>query len=209
MAPLEIKGSQRNWRRFVELGVTSIILGGIALSTILSSSAVSTALIGWLLVLSGIAETVHAFRIHRPDGFLFHLIPGVAAVPVGLLAAAQPAAGAITWTLVFATFFTVVGLFRTISAFYLKFPNWGWTVFDGVVMLVLGTVMWAAWVWLLPRFLSFAVGVSLILRGWASITFAQGLRRLNRQRREERRHEPERKPAKGFVPKAELKQFSK
>jgi uncharacterized membrane protein HdeD (DUF308 family) len=200
MSVLEIKGSRRNWRRSVGLGVASIILGGIALSTILSSSAVSTVLIGWLLVLSGIAETVHAFRIRRSDGFLFHLIPGLAAVPFGLLTATHPAAGAVTWMLLFATFFTVVGLFRAISAFYLKFSNWGWTVFDGVVMLVLGSVMWAAWVWLLPWFLGFAVGVSLILCGWSSIMFALGLRRANRQRREYRRHEPQRKPTKGFAP---------
>jgi uncharacterized membrane protein HdeD (DUF308 family) len=200
MSVLEIKGSRRNWRRPVGLGVASIILGGVALSTILSSSSVSTVLMGWLLVLSGIAETVHAFRIRRSDGFLFHLIPGLAAVPIGLLAATHPAADAVTWILLFATFFTVVGLFRAISAFYLKFSNWGWTVFDGVVMLVLGSVMWAAWVWLLPWFLGFAIGLSLILRGWSSIMFAQGLRRANRQRREYGRHEPQRKPTKGFAP---------
>jgi uncharacterized membrane protein HdeD (DUF308 family) len=124
----------------------------------------------------------------------------LAAVPIGLLAATHPAADAATWMLLFATFFTVVGLFRAISAFYLKFSNWGWTVFDGVVMLVLGSVMWAAWVWLLPWFLGFAIGLSLILRGWSSIMFAQGLRRANRQRREYGRHEPQRKPTKGFAP---------
>src|SRR6267154_2986713 len=182
MAVLDIEGSGRRWRLSRQLGIAFIVLGIAALSTILSSIAGPVPLIGWLLVLSGIVEVLYAIRIRRSDGFLFHLIPGVAALPIALLPATHPAAGAVTWMLVFASVFTVIGLFRAISAFSLKFPNWGWTAFDGIMTVILGSVMWAAWVWLIPWFLGFAAGISLILRGWSSIMFAQGLRRLNRQR---------------------------
>jgi uncharacterized membrane protein HdeD (DUF308 family) len=89
--------------------------------------------------------------------------------------------------LLFASFFTIIGLFRVISAFWLKFPNWRWTVFEGIVTLVLGTVMWAAWVWLISWFFGFAVGISLILRGWSSIMLALGLRRRGMQRKKQLR----------------------
>ena len=55
-------------------------------------------------------------------------------------------------------------------------------VFEGIVTLVLGSVMWTAWIWLIPWFLGFAVGLSLILRGWSLVMLAQGLRRRNLQR---------------------------
>ncbi len=194
MEVLEIEGPRRKWRRSAQLGIVLIVLGTIALGTILSASAFTVALIGWLLVLTGVAEAVYAFRTRRSDGFLFHLVPGIAAVPIGLLTATHPAAGEVTWMLLFASFFTIVGLFRTISAFWLKFPNWGWTMLEGLVTLIIGSVMWAAWVWVVPWFFGFAVGLSLILRGWSSIMFALGLRRLSRQRRgEAREHEPQRK----------------
>ncbi|MCU1304594.1 MAG: hypothetical protein JWQ87_4878 [Candidatus Sulfotelmatobacter sp.] len=201
MAVLDIEGSGRRWRLSWQLGTTLIIFGIAALGTILSSNLGPLPLLGWLLVFSGIVEVLHAVRIRRSDGFLFHLIPGVAALPIGLLTATHPAAGAVTWMLVFASVFTVIGLFRAISAFSLKFPNWGWTAFDGIVTVILGSVMWAAWVWLIPWFLGLAAGISLILRGWSSIMFAQGLRRLNRQRSgEDRGPESRRRQTKGFAP---------
>lgn len=192
MAVLELEGSRRSWKRAAQLGTVLIILGIVTLSAILNSRAVPVELVGWLLVLSGMAEAVHACRVRRSDAFLFHLVPGVAAVPIGLLTATHPGARAITWMLMFASFFTVIGLFRAIAAYWLKFPNWGWTVLEAMATLALGSVMWAAWVWLIPWFLSFAAGLSMILRGGSSLMLAQGLRRLNRQRRgESRRHEEE------------------
>jgi uncharacterized membrane protein HdeD (DUF308 family) len=201
MAVPEVEGSRRNWTRSAQLGVALIIFGGIALVTILDISTAPVALIGWLIVLAGIAEAIHAFRLRRPEGFLFHLIPGIAGVPIGLLIASHPAARAVTWMLLFASFFTVIGLFRAIAAYWLRFPNWGWTVFEGIVTLALGSVMWTAWIWLVPWFLGFAVGLSLILRGWSSVMLALGLRRLNKRRREEHgRHESRRERASSFVP---------
>jgi uncharacterized membrane protein HdeD (DUF308 family) len=187
MAVPEIEGPRRNWGRAAQLGLCLILFGGVALSTLILGTAVPVALIGWALVLSGVAEGIHAFRVRRSDEFLLHLIPAIAGAPIGLLIAAHPAAGAVTWMLLFASFFTIIGLFRVISAFWLKFPNWCWTVFEGIVTLLLGTVMWAAWVWLIPWFFGVAVGISLILRGWSSIMLALGLRRRGMQRKTELR----------------------
>jgi hypothetical protein len=47
-------------------------------------------------------------------------------------------AGALAWTLLFASFLTVIEGFRLIAAISLKFPHWGWAVFDGVVTWDLG-----------------------------------------------------------------------
>jgi uncharacterized membrane protein HdeD (DUF308 family) len=182
MAAFRFEGSRRNWRRVKQLGIVLILIGIAALSTGLNPISTPVALIGWLLVLAGIAEVVHAFRTRRSDGFLFHLISGLAGLPIGLLTVTHPGAGAVLWMLLMASFFTVIGLFRAMSAFWLKFPNWGWMVFEGIVTLVLGSVMWTAWIWLIPWFLGFAVGLSLILRGWSFVMLAQGLRRRNMQR---------------------------
>ena len=185
MAVSGIEGPRRNWGRALQLGLSLVTLGGAALSTLTLGTAVPVALIGWLIVITGIAEGMHAFRIRRSDGFLSHLIPAIAGIPIGLLIAAHPAADEVTWMLLFASFFTIIGLFRVISAFWLKFPNWPWTAFEGIVTFLLGTVMWAAWVWLIPWFFGVAVGISLILRGWSSIMLALGLRRRGMQRKKQ------------------------
>ncbi len=59
-----------------------------------------------------------------------------------------------------------------------KFPGWSWGVFDGVVTLVLGILLWAEWPWSGLWFLGLAVGVSLVLRGWSYVTFALVLRKV-------------------------------
>ena len=107
-----------------------------------------------------------------------HLIGGVLGVLVGLLIVTHPVAGALAWTLLFASFFTVIGMFRLITAIRLKFPNWGWAVFDGVVTLLLGILRWVDWPWSGFWYLGLAVGVSLILRGWSYVMFAMAVHSL-------------------------------
>jgi uncharacterized membrane protein HdeD (DUF308 family) len=80
------------------------------------------------------------------------------------------------WTLMFASFLIVVGLFRIMAAARLKFGRWVWAVADGTISLVFGILVWARSPWLGFRYLGIAVGVSLILRGWSSLVFALGAR---------------------------------
>jgi uncharacterized membrane protein HdeD (DUF308 family) len=123
-------------------------------------------------VFSGVLEMIHAFRVRRWGGLFLHLIGGVLGILVGLLVVTHPVAGAAAWTLLFASFCTAIGVFRLIAAISLKFPNWGWAVFDGIVTLALGILLWAQWPWSGIWFLGLAVGVSLILRGWSYVMFA-------------------------------------
>lgn len=200
MAVPPLKDSHRSWKRSSQLGIALLLLGCIALTTLLTTHPVPVELIGWLLTLSGIAEAAHAFRVRRSDGFLFHLVSGVTAVPIGVLVATHPRGGAVAWMLVFATYFTIVGLFRALSALHLKFPNWGWTVVDGLASLAFGTVMWTAWDWLIPWFCALAVAVSLILRGWASLMLGHALRRQQKSHGEKFPHESHRKQTNSFAP---------
>lgn len=169
---------KQNWS--AQSGVGLIILGLIALGVISFASAASDLLLAWLILVSGIAEAAHAFRLRRSEGFFLHLVPAIAGVPVGLLMTVHPAADARTWMLMFASYFTVVGVFRAIAAYWLKFPNWPWAVFDGVVTVALGAVLWPAPLWMATWFPGLAVAVCLILRGWSSVMVAVGFRRARK-----------------------------
>jgi uncharacterized membrane protein HdeD (DUF308 family) len=71
-----------------------------------------------------------------------------------------------------------MGALRTVAAFRLKFPNWGWALFDGLVTLALGILLWADWPWSRIWFIGLAVGISLVLRGWSYVMFALAIHRL-------------------------------
>jgi len=175
----------------MRLGIALIVLGTVALGTLRAadSTGASPMLFGWLLVVSGLMEAVHAFHKRSWGGFLLHLMPCVAGVPIGLLIATHPSAGGTAWMLLFASYFTVVGLFRTISAFWFKFPAWIWAAFEGIVSLLLAAVFWTNSPRLGPWVFGFSVGTSMILRGWSSIMFAQGVARLRKLRHSHRRND--------------------
>ena len=188
----------------MRLSIALILLGTVALGTLRAAHSTGAwpMLFGWLLVVSGLMEAVHAFHKRSWGGFLLHLMPCVAGVPIGLLIATHPSAGGTAWMLLFASYFTVVGLFRTISAFWFKFPAWIWAALEGIVSLLLAAVFWTNPPRLGPWVFGFSVGTSMILRGWSSIMFAQGvahLRKLPKSHRRNDKHEKRPVERSGFV----------
>jgi uncharacterized membrane protein HdeD (DUF308 family) len=175
---LEIDDLRRKWGWLFVLGISMVILGTVALFIAPAATLGTVLVLGWLLVVSGVVEAIQSFRVRKWGGVFLHLIGGVLGVLVGLLVVTHPVAGALAWTLLFASFFTVIGMFRLVAAIRLKFPNWGWAAFDGAVTLLLGLMLWMDWPMSGLWFLGFAVGVSLILRGWSYVMFAIAVRAL-------------------------------
>jgi uncharacterized membrane protein HdeD (DUF308 family) len=175
---LELENLRHKWGWFLLLGIVMLVLGTVAFIIAPAATIGTVMVLGWLIVVSGIIEAVHAFRMRKWGGIFLHLVGGILGVLIGLLIVTHPVAGALAWTLLFASFFTVIGLFRLVAAIRLKFPNWGWAAFDGTVTLLLGILLWAEWPWSGFWFLGVAVGISLVLRGWAYMMFAFALHSL-------------------------------
>lgn len=175
---IELRDLRHKWGWFLALGIILIVLGVMALIVIPAATIATVMILGWLMAFSGVIEAVHAFQLRGWGGMFLHLIAGIAGVLIGLLIVTHPVAGALAWTLLFAAFFTVIGLFRLIAAARLKFPNWGWAAFDGAITTLLGISLWAAWPWSGLWFLGLAVGISLILRGWSHVMLAFAVRSL-------------------------------
>ena len=169
---LDMDHMRRRWGWMLGLGLLMVVLGTIALVIAPAATFGTVLVLGWLLVVSGIVEAIQAFRLRKWGGMLLHLLAGVVGILIGLLIVTHPVLGALGWTLLIASFLTVIGLFRLFAAISLKFPHWGWAVFDGIVTLALGIFVWLEWPWSGLWFLGMAVGVSLILRGWSYVMLA-------------------------------------
>ncbi|MBA2077154.1 hypothetical protein PCA_01340 [Rhodanobacter sp. PCA2] len=72
----------------------------------------------------------------------------------------------------------VAGVFRIVAAWSTYVPGRGWVIFDGVVTLVLGLMIWARWpvsgLWVIGMF----IGIDLIIAGWSRVMTATAVRRL-------------------------------
>jgi uncharacterized membrane protein HdeD (DUF308 family) len=176
----QIGFSERGFARHswdFHLGLVLILLGSTALFSTKGATLSRVMLFGWLVVVSGIVEAVHASYVRRSDEFSLHLVPLIASVPVGLLIAIYPP-DKLPWMMMFAAFFIVVGLFRLALALRFRFPNWHWILFDGAVTALLGILLWAVWPWWEHWFAGITVGIALIVRGWSTIMLAEGRRQM-------------------------------
>jgi uncharacterized membrane protein HdeD (DUF308 family) len=135
-----------------------------------------TVVVGWLLVFSGVAQTILAFQVRDWGGFFLHLLEGLLEFVVGVLLLAKPAAGALVLTLLIAAYLLVGGMFRIIGAFSIRFPGWGWVAFAGFVSVALGAMLVAEWPFSGIWFLGTWVGIDLIFQGAAWTAFGLALR---------------------------------
>jgi len=173
-----IDSLRQHWGWLLALGLATVIVGAAAMIITPAATLATVLVLGWLLICSGVIESIYAFQARKWEGVFLHLIGGVLGVVIGLIVVTHPVAGALAWTLLFASFLTVVGIFRLVAAVRMKFPNWGWAAFDGLITGALGLLLWAEWPSSAIWFLGFAVGVSLALRGWSYVMFAMAIRAL-------------------------------
>jgi len=167
-----------SWGWFLTLGVLFILFGAACVVSDVTATFATVLVFGWILLFSGVAALVHAFRTHTSRGFFLSLLTALFRGFTGYLLIRYPLVGAASLTLILASFFVVSGLFRAIGAGMLKLPRWGWAVFSGILSVVLGTMllvqMPASSVW----FIGFAIGVDLIFDGVSLIGFATALHSL-------------------------------
>jgi uncharacterized membrane protein HdeD (DUF308 family) len=175
----EFERLHHRWGWFLGLGILLIVLGIIALVYTPAATLASVLVLGWLMFFSGIMEAVQAFHARGWGGALVHIAGGALGILIGLLVITHPVAGALAWTLLFASFLTVIGLFRLIAAIWLRYRSWGWAAFDGIVTLVLGLLLWAGLPWSGLWFLGFGLGIALLLRGWSAVMFAFAVKRIS------------------------------
>jgi uncharacterized membrane protein HdeD (DUF308 family) len=168
--------ARQRWGWVLALGIALIVLGFVALGDTELATIVSVALLGWILILSGVFHAVNWFR-GREQRIYLHLLGFILDLVVGAILLSNPAVGAITVTLVLAIFLLVGGLMRLFDAMSSATPNRGWAILNGAISALLGLLLWIHWpvsgVW----FIGFAVGVELIFRGWAWVMLAMWLRR--------------------------------
>ena len=172
----ELRG---NWGWFLILGIVLIVLGTIALGSALYMTLASVFFFGWILIIGGALEAVHAFwREKRWGGFFLDLLTGLLYVVVGWMMVSNPGESAVLLTLIIAMFLVFEGLFRIVVAITVRYPHWGWVLFNGVISLVLGISIWQRWpysgLWVIGLF----VGIEMLLNGWSLVMLSLTARNL-------------------------------
>lgn len=157
---------RNHWGWFLGLGVVFILLGFLAIGSATLVTVTSMVFLGALLLAGGVVQIVYTFSMREWSGFFLSLLAGILYAVVGFFMTMHPAASALSVTLLLAAFYTIGGIFRLVSAAYIRFEHWGWAVLSGIIKLALGILIWMGWpetgLWVIGLF----IGIDLIFYGW-------------------------------------------
>src|SRR5262245_13064890 len=128
---------RRSWGWFLGLGIGLIILGVIAIGSAFFMTIASVWLFGWLLIIGGVMEVVHAFWHKRWAGFFLDLLTGVLYVVAGGMMVNNPQESALLLTLLIAMFLVFEGVFRIVGAVAVRYLEWGSVVVNVVIIFLL------------------------------------------------------------------------
>ena len=133
--------------------------------------------VGILLAIGGIAQCVLAFQAGAfSKGFLIFIAGALTAI-VGFYLINKPLSGLAVIAFFLAVYFIVTGIFELVGAFQVRpAEGWGWMLFNGIVTLLLGIMIWSQF----PLSGAWAVGilfgVKLLLSGTSLIVIGRSVR---------------------------------
>jgi uncharacterized membrane protein HdeD (DUF308 family) len=170
LEPLRVK-----WGWIVALGVVFLIAGLIALGSVVMATVVSVAIVGAMMLVSGIAEIVSAFSMKSWGRFFLWVLLGALYVVAGLLTFRNPILAAGILTLLLGISLIVSGFLRIFLATQMKEGTpWVWVAVSGVVTALVGGMILAQWPVSSLFVLGIFLGIDLVFAGagWISMGLA-------------------------------------
>jgi uncharacterized membrane protein HdeD (DUF308 family) len=174
MTPLRSK-----WGWIVALGVVYVIVGFVALGSVVMATVASVLVVGVMMIIAGAAELINAFQIKSWGKFLIWALLGVLYIVAGFVTFENPLLAAMLLTLMLGAALVVSGVVRLFLAFDMKRETpWIWVALSGLITLLLGVLILARWpinsVYILGLFL----GIDLVMAGAGWIGLGLGLHRV-------------------------------
>jgi uncharacterized membrane protein HdeD (DUF308 family) len=167
-----LKQLHANWGWYLALGIGLIILGSLALIYSFTSTLFAVEYIGFMLTIAGVIEAIQAFKLNKWDAFFLHIFLAVLYIASGLFIIFYPMLNAVTLTLALAFFFIASGIAKIYFAYTKRIPHKNWLLFNGVLTIILGGLIW--WHWPISSFwiLGTLLGIDTIVAGWTVIMLA-------------------------------------
>jgi len=163
----------------IVLSVLMIVAGILAIIVPPASGIAATILVGWLMVFSGVAHMVFAWRAYSGWGLFWETILGILYVAAGGYILLHPVAGLASLTIVLAACLLLESVLEFILAFQLRpLSGSGWLLFDAIITLILAIMIWRTWpastLWVVGTL----VGISMLFGGVTRLMISLATRRV-------------------------------
>ena len=161
----------------IAMGTLTAVLGVFLVIYPFATAMITTVLLGWILVLVGIAQFVFALHTHTVGNFFLKVLLGILYAVAGIALAFLPIEGVIVLTGVLGTLLLIQAGMLTVTAFQMKpLDGWGWFLADAIASLLLGILIFVKWpnssMWAIGTL----VGVAVLVGGISRIMLAAKIR---------------------------------
>jgi uncharacterized membrane protein HdeD (DUF308 family) len=147
-------------------GVLTIVLGVFAMGAPLVTGLALALMIGISLVAAGLMQSIYAFQAGSIGKGVLRLLFGGVTVLAGLSIIGQPGIALATLTLILAIYFVVDGVTTLIASTAVAGGQGkGLIIFNGIVTLALGIMIWRGWPVSGAWAIGILVGIRLIFSG--------------------------------------------
>jgi len=162
----------------IALGVLLIILGLVTIALPFLGTIAIAIILAWVFIIGGVIRLIYAIQSRKTGGFGLKILVSILYIILGILLLTNLLEGIVTLTLLLGIFIFVEGVFEVVVAFQLRpRDGWGWTLFSGIVTVILGILIGSQWPFNAAWLLGLLVGISLLVSGIWTVMYAVALRR--------------------------------
>jgi uncharacterized membrane protein HdeD (DUF308 family) len=162
-------------------GIVMFLCGILAICLPLASSIGIVIVLAWVILFAGISHLFFAFQSHSIGAFLWQILLAIAYGVAGVYMLMNPLSGVLSLTLILAVFLLFEGVLELALYFRIRrVRHAGWILFDGIITLILGLLIWVHWpsssLWIIGTL----VGISLIFSGISRVMLSLAIRHMSR-----------------------------
>jgi uncharacterized membrane protein HdeD (DUF308 family) len=165
---------------FIAIGVIFIILGILAIAEPFVAGLAIAFLVGWLLIIGGVAHFVAAFGGGGAWRVLTQVLIGIVYLAGGIYFVRNPQLGLSALTLLLAGIILVEAVFEIVAYFRArKEGGSSWLLVNAIITLLVGGLIWFHWpsssVWAIGTL----VGVNLLMTGISRLMLGMAARKFS------------------------------
>jgi uncharacterized membrane protein HdeD (DUF308 family) len=160
-------------------GVIMFACGLLAITLAMTAPIGIIIVLGWLILLSAVAHLIFVFHSHSIGGIIWKLLLAVFYGSTGFYMVTHPLLSVATVTDVLTIFLFCEGVVEIAFYSHIRHATHAvWVLFDGIVTLILGCLIWAQWPSNLASVLGTLIGISLIFSGISRFMLSRAFPRL-------------------------------
>ena len=179
MSETVLNGVKRASGWSMALGVVMILAGVIAISAPIIPGIVIVYIVAWTAIFNGGAQVVYGIRAESGGRLVLEVLLGLLYMVAGVFILMHPLGGLLALTLIIASFFLLYGVLAVVLALQMRpYPGWGWILFDAIVTIFLGALIWAHWPISSEWLVGTLVGISFIVSGVSRLMLSSAVRKV-------------------------------